>query len=96
MAVEGVCFNFNRYFSSSVNVVVDTKLFDPILPMCDQSSCGLSVSTDFSSNCQLYLLWKLFLFDLLDNIINPVDAELSCGLWILFYFKLNAHGDCCG
>ena len=31
---------FNCYFSSSVYVVVvDTKLFDPILPMCDKSSC---------------------------------------------------------
>ena len=39
VAVDGVGFNFNRYFSSSVYVVIDTKLFDPILPMCDKSSC---------------------------------------------------------
>ena len=39
VAVDGVGFNFNRYFSSSVYVVVDTKLFDPILPMCDKSFC---------------------------------------------------------
>ena len=39
VAVDGDGFNFNRYFSSSVYVVVDTKLFDPILPMCDKSSC---------------------------------------------------------
>ena len=61
-----------------------------------QCATNLPVSTDFTSNCQLYLLWKLFLFDLLDNIINPVDVESSCGLWILFHFKLNVHGDCCG
>jgi hypothetical protein len=37
VAVDGVGFNFNRHFSSSVYVVVDTKLFDPFLSMCDQS-----------------------------------------------------------
>ena len=35
--VDGVVFNFSRYLSSSVYVVVDTKLFDPFLSMCDQS-----------------------------------------------------------
>ena len=35
--VDGVGLNFNRYFSSSVYVVVDLKLSDPIVPMCDQS-----------------------------------------------------------
>ena len=37
VAVDGVGFNFNRHFSPSVYVVVDTKLFDPFLSMCDQS-----------------------------------------------------------
>jgi hypothetical protein len=43
----------------------------------------------FSSNCQFHLLWKLFLFNRVDIIINFVDMELSCGLWMLFYFKLS-------
>jgi hypothetical protein len=37
VAVDGVGFNFNRHFSSSVYVVVDTKLFDPFLSLFDQS-----------------------------------------------------------
>ena len=88
VAVEVVGFNFGRCLSSSVYVVVDTGLFDPISPMCDQSF-SLLLSTVFSSNCQFHLLWKLFFFNRVDTIINFVDMELSCGLWILLYFKLS-------
>ena len=87
VAVDGVGFNFNRHFSSSVCVVVDTKLFDPFLSMCEPV-LSLLLSTDFSSYCQFYL-WKRFLFNLVDIIFGLVDMELSCGMWILFYFKLN-------
>ncbi len=83
MAVDGVGSNFNIHFSSSVYVVVDTEIFDPILPMCDQSF-SLLLSTDFSPNCQFHLLWKLFFFNRVDTIVNLVDIESSCGLWILF------------
>ena len=88
VAVDGVGFNFNRYLSFSVFVVVDTELFDPILPMCDQSF-SLLLSTDFSSNCQFYL--RMFLFNLEDTNFNVVD--MTCGLWILFYLKLNVCGN---
>ena len=37
------------------------------------------------------LLWKLFLFNLVDTIVNLVDMELSCGLWIVYYFNLNVY-----
>ena len=35
VAVDGVGSNFNHHFSSSVYVVVDTKLFDPFLSIND-------------------------------------------------------------
>ena len=58
-----------------------------ILPMCDQSF-SLLLSTDFISNCQFHLLWKLFLFNRVDTIVNLVDMELSCGLWLLILFQV--------
>ena len=87
VAVDGVGFNFNRHFSPSVYVVVDTKLCDPFLVNV-RPVLSLLLSMDFSSNCQFYL-WKRFLFNLVGTIFGLVDMELSCGLWILFYFKLN-------
>ena len=39
------------------------------MPMCDQSF-SLLLSTDFISNGQFHLLWKLFLFNRVDTIVN--------------------------
>ena len=62
VGVDGVGFNFNRYFSSSVYVVVDTKLFDPILPMCDKSSCGLFCINGFQFQLSIIFIMEIISF----------------------------------
>ena len=58
---------------------------DPILPMCEQSCLSVGAVNGFQ------LLWKLFLFNLVDTIVDLVDMELSCGLWIVYYFNMNVY-----
>ena len=75
--------NLNRHFSSSVNVVVDINYLILSYPC---ATFSLLLSTDFNSYYFVY--GKLFIINLADTV---VDMLLSCGLWMLFYFKLSVQ-----
>ena len=75
--------NLNQHFSSSVNVVVDINY---LILSCPCATFSLLLSTDFNSYYFVY--GKLFIINLVDTV---VDMLLSCGLWMLFYFKLSVQ-----
>ena len=75
--------NLNRHFSSSVNVVVDINY---LILSCLCATFSLWLSMDFNSYYSVY--GKVFIINLVDTVVIML---LSCGLWMLFYFKLSVQ-----
>ena len=82
VAVDGVGFNFNRHFSSSVYVVVDTKLFDPFLSMCDQPLVCCDHRISWSRFSILIVIFHLqsTLLSIISFTMETISLQ-SCGYY---------------
>ena len=89
VAVDGVGFNFNRHFRLQSPLLL-TQNYLILSCQCATSpkfvainGFQLKLSISFMETISLQSCGYYF------GLVDLVDMELSCGLWILFYFKLN-------